>query len=66
MDVLRAMVGIYDYNMVLEVQLLANPNMFLPLRFKNDIAALFDRVHHAYRKLDLWPQCVIHSIILVS
>jgi hypothetical protein len=47
MDVLRAMVGIYDYNMVLEVRLLANPNMLLLLRFENDIATLFDRVHHA-------------------
>jgi hypothetical protein len=40
MDVLRAMVVIYDYNMVSAVQLLA-------LRFENDIATLFDRVHHA-------------------
>lgn len=41
MDVLGAMVGIYDYELV------ANPNMLLPLRFENEIATLFDRVHHA-------------------
>jgi hypothetical protein len=46
MDVLRALLGIYDCIMPLEVQLPANPDASL-LGFENNITTLFDRVHHA-------------------